>query len=94
MSHTPGPWEFRVVKPFDTRLALHYILAPDGHVIAMSYGDEMPVEDAALISAAPELLEAACSFVRFAETSGLQSTPDSPVGKARAAIAKATGCAA
>lgn len=72
-----------------------------GNVLAECSGNGRYSEEDELIAAEivkrincfDELLQAAQDFVAWAERSGLHAAPDSPVGKARDAIAKAGGAA-
>ena len=91
MKHTPGPW--RADYAMGIRGADNVPLA-----YVMSDSSSEPTPDAQLIAAAPELLEALeimlkCELAGGDHREGLG--PDqpgtSPLAKARAAIAKATG---
>lgn len=77
--HTPGPWEIRAEDPDEEYWITepHYTVGPASIVFN--------IEDACLIAAAPELLEA-LKFV-------IRGVPDTWEGvqKARAAINKAEG---
>jgi hypothetical protein len=88
--HTPGPWQ--VSSPYT-------ILAPtppgvpcvlDTLPIADVYGPN-PAADAALIAAAPQLLQAARDFVALAERSGWRVFPGSPLAHAAEAVRVAEG---
>lgn len=61
--HTPGPWRLRTEAEHDADPSggIGDILAPDGEVIAYTYGDRD--EDAALIAAAPDMYSALLRFV-------------------------------
>lgn len=80
--HTPGPWYVRVY------FGRHFNIFKDGYWICRVRGEE----NANLIAAAPELLEA---LIVVADTFGEDwregSTQRRLGDKARAAIAKATG---
>ena len=92
--HTPGPWVF---GSYHKLLVVPVIEGqPDKHQPIASLGntaypfDATPSDaeryaNAALISAAPDLLEALQGFIEGAESMGWSTT------KARAAVAKATG---
>jgi hypothetical protein len=66
------------------------ILGRRGEKIAVVLGEA----DAVAMAAVPELLQAARDFVQFAKSAGYQFTADSPIGRADAAIRKATQAAA
>ena len=57
--HTPGPWEFNLVR------VQRSITGPRGGPVAYTHGVNIPEEEdlanARLISAAPEMLEALCA---------------------------------
>ena len=90
---TPGPWAY-VRNPENTRWII------DGsphHAIACTAGFEPDNEaNARLISAAPDLLDAAIYAVEaYGKPGGPWNVPSDPGGwldRARAAIAKARGC--
>ena len=91
MTHTPGPW--RVDYAMGIRGADNVPLA-----YVMSDSSRVPTPDAQLIAAAPELLEALEMMLKCEleggdqrERLGHDQPGTSPVAKARAAIAKATG---
>lgn len=98
--HTPGPWIIEdnpCVKPAVQVAAFDGIGNRHLQVIIQSHVQE---EDARLIAAAPELLEALSELVKVNEehneaVSKVLGTPpgwnDSYLDKARAAIAKAKG---
>lgn len=98
--HTPGPWQLdppslRHVNDHE----YHSIVAGDGVADGRWKGFTasafMAIEDARLIAAAPELLEALIALEAAAswqETEDI-SAYDNAVHAARAAIAKATGSA-
>lgn len=87
VTHTPGPWT--IEQPGHLSLATRVIESDSGRVAMVRHQ-----EDADLISAAPDMLEALEAFVAL----NLSAAPGSPVGqaraKAKAAIAKAKGGAA
>ena len=93
MSHTPGPWGrcYTSYHAHDYRLTL-----PNGGILPVTAPSNNHSEqraNARLIAAAPELLEALSEAVRCGERDGMQGNPGSRpswVGKARAAIKKAT----
>ena len=82
MSYTPGPW----------RCGSHSITS-DTETILLSK-NMMRIEDAHLIAAAPDLLEALCSLERQALQSDVNSLSNEwgqeALAMARAAIVKAT----
>lgn len=89
--HTPGPWAVR----YD-----YVVQAPsfdDGRLVpvAQPYGVNSDGTDlfanARLISAAPELLDAAKNFVEWFKCGRIGDRPEAELDAARAAIAKATG---
>jgi len=101
--HTPGPWMFGIrgdknpiEKPFDYCGPGYYdnpsIFGSDGSEVAgcdeyMIFNTEADVR---LIVAAPDLLEALQAIANGIEFWD-SYPPEHPYGKARAAIAKATG---
>ena len=78
MTHTPGPWKINN----DELLSTHGVYG-DGFFIA----EVILAEDAHLIAATPELLDALERILEQAEQYGHKSENDA----ARAAIAKAKG---
>lgn len=82
---TPGPWS---VRQSQSDMNRYYVV--DKHGICISCDDEYSLDDAAMSSAAPELLAALISlqdvFGIIEERIGEYET-----NKARAAIAKALG---
>ncbi len=105
--HTPGPWTARLVPHPDEELAVHGIqgyrvTAPDGTILAdmlpRPYRVAVSAENAHLVSAAPDLLDAVSSFWDWYASCD-HGFPDEAllnvaVKKARAALAKAKGGAA
>lgn len=92
-NHTPGPWH--VVKTCDPSALWHLAICglrsttdTRTTTIAMIRDSEA---NARLIAAAPELLEALEALVVQEDWHGEDVPPESPIGKARAAIAKARG---
>lgn len=84
--HTPGPWgRDRYGDVVDGRGQTIRVFG-----LSLTSSDEAKA-NSCLIAAAPDLLEAAQAFVAWSDASGLHASPDSPIGRARAAIAKATG---
>lgn len=82
--HTAGPWRYELEKGF-----CGDIIASNGKIIA-SFIDEPSADDARLIAAAPELLEALRSLSElYNSDDGCKSLPQYIA--ARVAIAKATG---
>lgn len=89
--HTPGPWELHESNAIvggkidDHRIWLRPVIA--------RFETGVSEANAHLIAAAPELLEALLDLCHFGS---IEATPDQigiiqTIGKARAAIAKATG---
>lgn len=99
--HTPGPWEW----PDDGGVREFEIFGPDGTLICECSWHGCPlgevgalVANAALIAAAPELLEALenldSAIWRCVDAAEIEGTPvEDASNAARAAIAKATGAA-
>lgn len=88
--HTPGPWIVGAGINSDSVMAGDYFVATC-HDAAGAYStNETLAENACLIAAAPELLEALAEIVSTADSSGWANL-DAGFTKARAAIAKATG---
>lgn len=99
MSHTPGPWEIRVIKLKDIPPSLGVFQKsaeaawfwPRIAVVDSSYGECQ--DNSRLIAAAPELLEALQEFVRdqYENPAGQIIVSKGSVDIAREAISKATG---
>ena len=100
--HTPGPW--RVSRHDALRYTWHVNAGPAGYSqkrVAIVPGDssaDCAEANAALIAAAPDMLEALRSAAAFAEQwvganegSMLADAREAMLAKARAAIRKATG---
>lgn len=84
MTHTPAPWN--VTMGGAVQIGTSYFIDHTTEAI-------LP-EDAALISAAPDLLAALESLLKFAEQSAIRAIPlgavtDSDLDESRSAIAKA-----
>src|SRR6056300_1013694 len=90
--HTPGPWEVvELVDGYDIRSPksrCRIATASDPEAVWGAIGRE---EDACLMAAAPELLEALEATVSLLEKLGHFSDNSLTVGAARAAIANAKG---
>ena len=84
--HTPGPWQIEPEFPFEVH---------KGHSIAvvkeMVLCEDESLANAALISAAPDLLEALEAFRAIDAFEGWHPKYREAIEKAEAAIAKATG---
>lgn len=88
MTHTPAPWN--VTMGGAVQIGTSYFI---DHMTDDSIEAILP-EDAALISAAPDLLAALESLLKFAEQSAIRAIPlgavtDSDLDESRSAIAKA-----
>lgn len=81
--HTPGPWHHEI----DT------VFIRDGVSVqpVTHHMDSQGMADARLIAAAPDLLEALEAMLLGWETGRGYSDAENQIGKARAAIIKATG---
>lgn len=93
-AHTPGPWKRGHMMDAERAwVGPEYDVPPVAH-IDRNERDEWEA-NARLIAAAPELLEAACHFIRWADEpaeSALGMVREQEwLAKARAAIARATG---
>jgi hypothetical protein len=55
MTHTPGPWK---VKNSSQHHMAHDVVATDGRSVGTDWRDNAGLDDARLIAAAPDLLEA------------------------------------
>jgi len=95
--HTPGPWRLEVVEDRSIR-HLCPVDADDLSILTIVHQDETPFaavyneDDARLIAAAPELLEALQTIMAIdAHCSLTECEADAIKSRARAAIAKATG---
>lgn len=96
--HTPGPWHYGINRSGHSFL----VKDPEGRLVCnMSWHhssrEHYPLQaeseaNARLIAAAPELLEALTAAWNSMDTS-IPGSPGSPIEKARAALAKATGAA-
>lgn len=94
--HTPGPWVMDDAQPGDLfRHVLHGNGDSFGYICRISTnGNANADADARLIAAAPELLEALQGLVAVLDRqlhSPHAASRSSPLGRARAAIKKATG---
>lgn len=105
-AHTPGPWEYRINGAF---VHIHRAGDPFAPIAHMNYtvGEELSLERARLIAAAPEMLDALTKMVErityYAELKEGEipniedwayTYSSGDMKAARAAIAKATGAAA
>lgn len=93
---TPGPWEFKYSEEYDTdrgsfigKDGRQVCWFGDGETYYPTDGTEPSHKDIALISAAPELLEALQDMVESYQYEASMENPS--LLKARAAIAKALG---
>jgi hypothetical protein len=84
MAHTPGPWTVHQ----DHRSHEGFLIRGDGTRLVTAY---CSADDARLISAALDLLEATQDLLRLLKDYGADDPLDTRVRDARAAIAKATG---
>jgi len=86
--HTPGPWD---MKPCSAGGGL--LIRGDAGKHSQASLQIVPIEDARLIAAAPEMLEALDRLLWWASVraEGLHGTELDAINSARAAIAKATG---
>lgn len=94
--YTPGPWR---VLAWECHAATTVVADVDGQQIVVAecsghgrYADES-LDDARLIAAAPELLEALQSIMKAIESRNYFAAETHAQNIARAAIAKATGAA-
>lgn len=91
--HTPGPWDFSwKIQPNGCPTVGHkgLMVCMVAHSAKQEDQRETALANAALISAAPDLLEALQALKKLYETDkGCRSLPE--YQSARAAIAKATG---
>ncbi|MDC9732641.1 hypothetical protein PSG00_13985 [Proteus mirabilis] len=83
--HSPAPWYLRggVIK--------NSLLIDDNHNVVASFLTEIKEEDAHLIAAAPELLDALIEMQRNGRKQGWDDKYESSMEKTRLAIAKALG---
>jgi len=84
MAHTPGPWRAVATEIVSTACPDDDCVVAD--VLSKDYGD-----NARLIAAAPELLDALREMVMLRCLGGATPENDSPTQKAVLAIAKAEG---
>ncbi|HGY5040860.1 TPA: hypothetical protein ACNV29_001663 [Klebsiella oxytoca] len=98
MSYTPGPWESMLIHG-DNNIIRKGSFRKEG-AGSVSYQCVVDcvddIDDARLIAAAPELLEALQRFYRWYDDiygDDLDYHGDHPIAVAKAAIAKATGTA-
>lgn len=87
--HTPGPWCFGVGVPSSGQCSINS-LKTGFPVARIPFSDAEGKADAALIAAAPDLLEALHGLLHVQEDIGGPER-DKAEAAARAAIAKATG---
>jgi len=84
---TPAPWKLangqKDMVVTDRPLG-------EGQIVAATYGDNMP-ENAMLIAAAPDLLDALLEMQRNGQKQGWNDKYESSMAKTRLAIAKALG---
>lgn len=90
MEHTPGPWK-KVNNPgFEDRRKPSCTIWPNNNNIVHDPIAEVPkIEDARIIAAAPEMIEALIWFCRRVEKGEVRSRKT--YGKYKAIIEKATG---
>ena len=99
--YTPGPWNFAHRRRYDGMYDTE-IFDSEGNTVATAAWYALPkthegmtstnrMENARLIAAAPDLLEALKSFAGVENFAGWHPKYESAIEKARAAIAKATG---
>jgi hypothetical protein len=86
MTHTPGPWTHEVHQLSEGFSGIVY--AANGMRVGT---DHLSEDDARLIAASPDLLEACKALVRFVDSHGSEHINRVPFAAARAAIAKAEG---
>lgn len=93
--HTPGPWTYRAQDFHDNCPTEHFISAPTrGRICRLSSPDAEGKANAALISAAPDLLEALKVLLSQVSPKAREfPRMFGPVEIAEAAIAKAEGTA-
>jgi hypothetical protein len=99
MKHTPGPWVYD--KKFNRIISeKEWSVSPDDNFDGIhttiietfgAMGGQETAADIALICAAPDMLEALKELAKQEDWIGEDISPDSPIGKAWAAIAKAEG---
>lgn len=91
--HTTGPWHVSELDAFGNVSDYHIFIEPRVAVIERKVDghNHNDLNDARLIAAAPDLLEALIRLRHWAEADQVNYTGDHPVALARAAIAKATG---
>lgn len=105
LKHTPGPWKIidknyhaSIINPgIDAaggKISVVLVSVSPNELSGISGKDDQEREaNAKLISAAPDLLEALHELLLFVQQSGLKipiAVSTAPIGKARAAIKKAT----
>ena len=83
--HSPAPWHLR------DGVNEGSLLLDDNYNVIASLSTEIKGEDANLIEAAPELLEALIEMQRNGRKQGWNDSYESSMEKARIAIAKALG---
>ena len=92
VKHTPGPWAIFVPKSLSNDDMVYGIDTNNGiksESVVLFDGGILKKEDARLIAAAPDLLDAAIEFCRKVESGGAKSSKSYAAFKS--AIAKATG---
>ena len=88
MAHTQGPWEFELM--LDKRYAVYGQNARHRIATISNYVEHDDFDNARLIAAAPELLEACEAFVNYSELPFSPGYKDA-LEKCKSAIAKAKG---
>ena len=91
--HTPGPWTFGRAIPADDTVS-RIVSAGDDHIAVVMDLDgaaQEAVDNARLISAAPDLLEALKRVMRHVPADAGGASLGDDMYRARLAIARATG---
>ena len=91
--HTPGPWTFGRAIPADDTVS-RIVRAGDDHIAVVMDLDgaaQEAVDNARLISAAPDLLEALKRVMRHVPADAGGASLGDDMYRARLAIARATG---
>ncbi|MBW3119073.1 hypothetical protein [Providencia rettgeri] len=83
--HSPAPWHFR------DGINENSLLVDDNYNVIFASLDDIKKEDADLIAAAPELLEALIEMQRNGRKQGWNDAYESSMEKTRLAISKALG---
>jgi len=89
VKHTPAPW----IAGNSTGIGAHEVMGDGSQLVALIYGRSKEEQDAnaAVIAAAPDLLDALKALLVCAEAECVSGSSYEPIQEARAAILQAEG---